>query len=104
MGNRVAKADAALTSALTASAKRAGVDLSIVAHDWTRWASQTFTGARHELTATASDTPALADWLGELPEAELQMLGHLVADVIVNRVSREGGYATMRLEALTVEE
>lgn len=99
-----AKADAALATALRASAKRDGIDLTIVSQEWTRWASASFTGARHELVATAADTPQLADWLGNLPEADLPIRGHLVADVIVTGVSRAGGNATIRLEALTVQE
>lgn len=94
----------ALVRALEANARRAGCPVRMNASDWTRWASATFTGARHELTVEADESGALDNWLTELPEAELPIRGHLVADIIVSSVRRAKGVATIRLEALTVEE
>ena len=94
----------ALVRALEASARRAGCPVRMSASDWTRWASATFTGARHEVTVEADESGALDTWLTELPEAELPIRGHLVADIIVSSVRRGNGVATIRLEALTVEE
>jgi hypothetical protein len=97
-------AGTALVRAIEASAKRAGCTVRMKASDWTRWASATFTGARHELSLEADESGALDGWLAELPEAELPIRGHLVADVVVSSVRRAEGVATIRLEALTVEE
>jgi len=94
----------ALVRALEANARRAGCPVRMSASDWTRWASATFTGARHELTLEADESGALDNWLTELPEVELPIRGHLVADIIVSSVRRGNGTATIRLEALTVEE
>jgi GNAT superfamily N-acetyltransferase len=94
----------ALVRALEANARRAGCPVRMSASDWTRWASATFTGARHELTVEADESGALDNWLTELPEAELPIRGHLVADIIVASVRRGEGVATILLEALTVEE
>ena len=94
----------ALVRALEANALRAGCPLRTSASDWTRWASATFTGARHEVTLEADESGALDDWLTELPEVELPIRGHLVADIVVISVRRAEGVAKIRLEALTVEE
>jgi len=93
-----------LTRGLLASAEAAGCPVAIPAADWTRWASVTFNGARHLLTLAAPASPALDAWLTGLPEAEFALRGHLVADVSVESVHREGNAATVLLEVLTVEE
>lgn len=93
-----------LARALTDGADRAGCPVRIVAAEWTRWASVTFTGARHLLTLAAEASPALDAWLSALPEAEFALRGHVVADLVVDGVRREGDAATVRLEVLTVEE
>jgi len=93
-----------LGRALLAGAERAGCPIAIAASDWTRWASVTFTGARHLLTLAAADSPALDTWLSGLPEAEFALRGHLVADLSVESVHREAGVVTILLEVLTVEE
>ena len=93
----------ALVRAIEANARRAACPVRLRAADWTRWASATFTGARHEVTLDADESGALDNWLTELSEAELPIRGHLVADIIVTSVRRAKGVATIRLEALTVE-
>ena len=97
-------ADARLRRALSGSAHAAGAAITIVRSDATRWASATFTGARHavELAAEASD--AVERWLGELPEAELAMAGHLVADLKIVAMLQAGSDLTVTLEVLTVED
>ena len=93
-----------LARALLASAEQAGCPIAIPAADWTRWASVTFNGARHLLTLAAHASPALDAWLIALPEAEFALRGHLVADLTVESVHREGDAVTALLEVLTVEE
>lgn len=93
-----------LERALLAGAEAAGCPLTVTAADWTRWASATFTGARHMLTLGGAASPALDRWLVGLSEAEFALRNHLVADLSVTRVTRTDGVATIALEALTVEE
>lgn len=97
-------AETLLRRALEASADAAGCPVTLVASDWTRWASATFTGARHLLTLAAPPSPALDAWIAGLPEAELRLRGQLVADLVVEHVRRSGDTVTLSLEVLTVEE
>jgi hypothetical protein len=93
-----------LERALLAAADSAGCPVAVIASDWTRWASATFTGARHSLTLTAAASPRLDRWLVGLSEAELGLRNYLLADLVVTRMCREGDRVTVALEALTVEE
>lgn len=93
-----------LMRALTASADRAGCPVEIQATEWTRWASATFTGARHTLKLSAPPSPALTAWIAALPEAEIALRGHLVADLSVVAARHAGDAITVELEILTVEE
>ena len=93
-----------LARALTASAEAAGCPVAIGEADWSRWASATFTGARHVLCLSAAPSPALIAWIAGLPEAEFALRGHLVADLSVTAVRHGGAEIAMELEALTVEE
>ncbi|MHA6719833.1 hypothetical protein ACX40Y_10335 [Sphingomonas sp. RS6] len=47
---------------------------------------------------------ALDVWLGDLPETELAMAGHLVADLVVAGVSRDRESVRIDLEVLTVDD
>lgn len=89
---------------LVAHAAAAGCTLAVVEAAWVRWASATFTGARHTLTVSGADDRALAGWLAALPEAELPLAGHLVADIVVAGLARADGRLTAALEALTLED
>lgn len=93
-----------LDRTLLASATAAGVEFS--AQDWTvtRWASATFEGARHVLHLDLRPAAAARDWLAALPEAELPVRGHLVADVIVASCDEADDAVVARVEILTVEE
>ena len=93
-----------LCRALLASAAAAGCPVALVSSDWTRWASATFTGARHGIALRAGPSPYLDTWLAGLPEAEFAVRGHIVADLTVTAVEREGAWIALALEALTVEE
>jgi hypothetical protein len=97
-------AETLLRRALEASADAAGCPVALAESDWTRWASATFTGARHLLALAAPPSPALDAWVAGLPEAELRLRGHLVADLVVEHVRRAGDTVTVSLEVLTVEE
>lgn len=92
-----------LERALLASAAAAGCPVVITKSSSTRWASATFTGARHRLTLTASASPALDAWLASLPEAEFALGEHLVADAVIEGTRRDGTVLTAVVEVLTVE-
>lgn len=88
---------------LRIAAEAAGVSIEIAASTSTPWASATFNGARHHLTldlTLAGEEAGFAQWLATLPEADLPLRGHLVADVIVTRTTERAA----TIEALTVEE
>ncbi|WP_294332467.1 hypothetical protein [uncultured Sphingomonas sp.] len=76
----------------------------MVEADSTPWASVTFTGARHRLVLAAQETPALRAWLAALPDLDLPLSGHLVADLAVEAEERRGAALQVSLAVLTVEE
>jgi len=96
-------AETLLLRRLDEAARDADCPVRVIESAWTRWASATFTGARHQITLEAADSPALGTWLQALPEADLPLRRHLVADILVAGVSRAEGVATISIEALTVE-
>lgn len=93
-----------LVRAVEANAFSAGCLVRIADSDWTRWASATFNGARHQLHVQADDSPALERWLAALPDSSLPMRGHLLAEILVKGIRRADRMATIAIEALTVEE
>lgn len=88
---------------LRISAEAAGVSIDIVASKWNGWASATFIGAQHQLTIESSDA-GFAAWLATLPDADLTLRGHLVADLSVVAGAALPARQTTTIEALTVEE
>ncbi len=101
--NRGPDVGTALTRAIEKQARRARCPVDVLHADWQRWASATFTGARHQMTITACPCPALTGWLAALPEAEFEVRGHLVADLVVTAVRRAAASVEADLEVLTVE-
>lgn len=93
-----------LARAVTASAEAAACPVTIQAAVWKRWASVTFTGARHSLTLSAPPSPALIAWIAALPEAEFALRNHLVADLSIAAVRYAAEAIIVELEILTVEE
>ncbi|OYY89625.1 MAG: hypothetical protein B7Y45_11345 [Sphingomonas sp. 28-66-16] len=81
----------------------AGATIDVVAIESTRWASATFVGARHLLSLVGRDDPDLARWLGDLPDADIDLCGHLVADLAIGSIARLDGQARAELEILTLE-
>ncbi len=84
---------------LRIAGEAAGIEVAVLQSESTPWASATFNGARHFLTLS-SDDAGFDAWLAALPEADLPMRGHLVADVVVT--ARNGREAEVNV--LTVEE
>jgi hypothetical protein len=79
-----------LGRALLAAAAAAGCPARLTGSDWSRWASATFTGARHTLTLEAPPSVQLDAWLA--------------ADIAVAEMERDNGRVMLCLEALTIEE
>jgi len=92
-------AAALLERRLRIAAEAAGVAIAIVDSAWTPWASATFNGARHRLSLWSEDA-GFASWLATLPDADLPLRGHLVADLVVANADE----STATIEVLTVEE
>ena len=93
-----------LSRALAESAVRARCPVELVSTQWTRWASATFAGARHVLMLSAASGPAFDKWLEELPEADFELRGHIVADLVIAGVRRDLHATFANIEVLTVED
>jgi hypothetical protein len=93
-----------LERALLEGAQAAGCPLALRASEMKRWASVTFTGARHLLTLAGDASPALDAWLASLPETEFALRDHLVADLVVESLRCEDRAVSVTLEILTIEE
>lgn len=93
-----------LERALIASAAAHGCEIAVIEAALVPWASVSFTGARHQLVFVAPETPALRPWLAALPELDLPLSGHLVADLEVEAEETQGTALHITLAVLTVEE
>ena len=83
IGRRV-RTDEALVNALRALAQGHG---ELITHAQRSWASITFAGARHQITLAFDGAEAVAggeQLIAELPEADLQVPRHLVADAAID--------------------
>jgi hypothetical protein len=92
---------ALLERALLASAKAHGLAVTFDGTQSTSWESATFSGARHVLRASAT-TGAIESWLEELPEADLPIRGHLVADLAITAAARDRNAHRFTIAVLTV--
>ena len=84
-------------------------EISAIALEQVDWASVTFTGARHRLRVTLDGQGAVgsaADFLDKLPDLDLPLPGHIVADIALVAEERgdSGRHAVLELEALTIED
>lgn len=102
--SRAPDASSQLERALVQMAAVAGIDAAIGAADWRRWASATFTGARHRITLKTAPSASLVPWLTSLPEAEFRLRNHLVADLVILGRHDKGETVEIEIEALTVED
>lgn len=94
---------AVLTRSLRSAFAMRGVLVDVTTNDWRRWASATFSGARHQVSLAGTASAALDDWLAGLGDWDVPMPGHLVADVTVAAVRRTPERIEIDLEVLTVE-
>lgn len=95
---------ARLERALLASAAHAGCAITIAAIDGVPWSSATFTGARHLVAIEGPAGPAMLGWIAALPEADLPVRGHLVADLRVCAIDADTARTRVHVELLTVED
>ena len=82
---------------------------TILSHAETRWASVTFTGARHRVELMFDGTEAIEAaerFIAFLPEHEFDILGQLVADAAVTEVEHRLAppRMTVRCELLLLED
>ena len=91
------------TLVLLRAMARSGPAFTLETASSRRWASATFAGDRHVIAIEAADTPALAEWLATLAEAEWTLPGLLVADLAVVSTDRADGRARIAIEALTLD-
>lgn len=89
---------------LARAIEAAGPAVKVAARDALCWASVTFSGARHRLTLTATDSPELDRWLNALPDADFAIPGQLVADIEVGEMVRAGDKVAVVVEVLTVDD
>ncbi|MDB5702798.1 MAG: hypothetical protein JWL66_2997 [Sphingomonadales bacterium] len=78
--------------------------LSAIDHRTSRWCSATFTGTQHVLWFEIAGLGDLADLLTNLPEADLPMPGHFVADIEVVERKDHGESVRIGVRALTIAE
>lgn len=95
--------DAALSRVIEQSAGVAGCPVRVAANGRRRWASATFSGARHAMTISAIPTAQFDRWLGGLADADLSVRGHLVADLKIMAVRRSAEQLSADIEVLTLE-
>lgn len=89
---------------LQIAADAAGHSMTIAHLCSVPWESATFSGARHRLTLRAQAAPGAERWLETLPEAELPLRGHLVADLALLSLTPDGDEVRAEIEVLTVED
>lgn len=89
---------------LARTIEAAGPGVVVTRRTASRWASVTFTGARHRLDCAAPASSALEQWLADLPEAAFSIPGHLVADLEIVAVTATPERVEMQIDVLTVEE
>jgi hypothetical protein len=78
--------------------------LSAIDHRTSRWCSATFSGTQHVLWFDLADRDDLGDLLNDLPEADLPMPGHFVADIEVAERHDTADSVRIGLRALTIAE
>ena len=91
-----------LIRALRGHAAATGLTMHVESIACTPWASATFVGTLHRLTVAAVPVPGLRDWIDALFEAEFAMRGHIVADLVVERIDSIGDREHVTIAVLTL--
>ena len=96
-----------LVRLLGAELERLGASVQVEAMESRSWASITFAGARHRLGLRLEGekaAPAADAFLAGLADQDVELRGHLLADLSLLEDERvDGGPVRLSLEALTVE-
>ncbi|GAA0738179.1 hypothetical protein GCM10009106_26080 [Sphingomonas japonica] len=90
--------------ALVRAAAQAGIVLDVITADAEPWASVTFSGARHTLRVETASGERIARWLDALPDLDLPVAGHLIADAVVVTRHDDGVRVEAELELLSVAD
>ncbi|WP_375394573.1 hypothetical protein [uncultured Sphingomonas sp.] len=93
-----------LVRALRAQAMAASVVIAVRSIATRPWASATFIGAGHRIAVEAEPGESFDRWIATIPESEWIIRGHLVADLIVDRIILNGGNASVSISILTIED
>ncbi|RMB52383.1 hypothetical protein C8J44_3415 [Sphingomonas sp. PP-CE-3A-406] len=91
-----------LIRVLRGHAAAAGLTMHVESIACMPWASATFVGTLHRLTIAAMPVPGLRDWIDGLPEAAFAMRGHIVADLVVDRIESLGDREHVTIAVLTL--
>jgi hypothetical protein len=78
--------------------------LSAVDHRTSKWSSATFTGTRHMIWFDIVPCNTLDTLIQNLPEADLPMPGHFVADIELAEQHDLADCTRLGLRALTIAE
>ena len=92
-----------LRDRLEGSAERAGCTIDFAAEHSAPWASVTFTGGTHKLTAIVRGEARRA-WVEMLDEHAVYLPGFVVADLEVGTIEEQDEQLLVTLEAITVRE
>ena len=93
-----------LVRAIRAQAAATGVVVAVRSIADRPWASATFIGTRHEVALDAQPAALRDRWIAGLAEAEWTIRGHLVADVVIDRVVDTDRDAAILISILTIED
>lgn len=68
------------------------------------WASATFSGTQHQVAIEVPPGVSSDRWIAGLPDAEWAVRGHLVADVVIDRVAISAHDRAVSISILTIED
>ena len=91
-----------LLRALHAGAAASGTAFEVTETVSRPWASATFSGEQHHLVIQADPIPGFRSWLAALPDAELPLRGHILADLAIDMVEQVGLRLRVTIAALTL--
>ena len=91
-----------LIRTLHASAAASGTSFEVTETVSRPWASATFSGEHHHLVLLADPIPGFRSWLATLPDAELPLRGHNLADLAIDAVEQVGSRLHVTIAALTL--
>ncbi len=97
----VPDATAPLIAALLADAAAAGCTARVLSVDTRDWASATFVGIQARVVLALAGKGG-DDWLARLPEAELTLWRHVVADIAIDADAMVAGERRVTLAVLAL--